>query len=154
EAEVDGTRHRLGPGDGFLYLPRAAKHLRAAAGGCTWSWIGFESVSLGRDCADLGIAGCQVVPDLGQAFRAGQVALLDELAAPGLRHGRACSARLEVLLSPVLRRISPPTAPTLTRHEAIARAQHLIANRAGTGLTVADLARAVGLERSYFSRLF
>lgn len=154
EAEVDGTPHRLGPGDGFLYLPRTAKHLRAAAGGCTWSWIGFESASLARDCADLGITGCRVAPRLDQTFRAGHLALLAELREPGLRHEHVCSARLEILLTTVLRRIGRPVAPALTRHEAIAKAQQLISSRAGTGMTVADLARAVGLERSYFSRLF
>lgn len=154
EAGIDGTAHRLGPGDGFLYLPRQEKHLRAGSGGCTWSWIGFEAVTLVRDCHDLGITGCRVVPGLDQAFRAWHLALLDELLDPGLRHERECGARLQILINAVLRRIGHPHAPAPDRHEAIAKAQHLIVTRAGTGMTVADLARAVGLERSYFSRLF
>ena len=155
--DADG-RQSLAPGGGLFCPAYATKDLQAdPETGCTWTCLGWDGAELSRACAGHGLARKLVFDD---ARMDGQVAdrmaaIAAEIDRPGPLSPSHLAAQVQLLVGALLRTHGSRDAPSRPRqHQAIAHALGLIARHSGELAGVADLARQVGLERSYFSRLF
>ncbi|MFW5829660.1 MAG: helix-turn-helix transcriptional regulator [Planctomycetota bacterium] len=157
-----GRRARsLGPGDAYLYQPYEDRQLVATTATtgepCVWMWVGFHSAGLRDELATAGIRGGALASAAwSQPLIDGCTAILRELDAPGVRSGLVLSAHLQLVLTAIIRTTHAHAGAVAApcRHEAVQTALQMIDNSHGRAMSVAELARGVGLERSYFSRLF
>jgi AraC-like DNA-binding protein len=148
----------LCPGDALLTSPFQRKWLEAdPQSECIWAWVAFSDATLMAQLQAHGIAPIQpLLSDGDDPWLLDLTAILRELHAPGPRPEVEWRARLDVIGNRILRCFGRETEPAATagRHEAVAAALRMIANDQGASLTAGMLAHAVGLDRSYFSRLF
>lgn len=148
----------MAPGDLYCCLPYETKDLASASDDCVWAFIGIHDPELPAALVahGLGRSGPLLQGSPTTDFHTPTLELLAELAQPGLRSAVECRARLELLLNRMIRHHGRPAEVGADQiaHEAVAQARKLITQQAGEISGVAELARSVGLERSYFSRLF
>ena len=156
---VAGTGRRqktLGPGDGYLYFPREERQLWADLKHCAWAWVGFHGAGLLKLFHHHGIRSSGTLVGGDGDHGSYVLAILRELADPRACCAEECSARLQLLINRLIRLHGDPETLQVrqSQHKAVEAAQRLIEQQIDSSFDVADIAQAVGLERSYLSRLF
>lgn len=167
DARIGKRDYQLQAGDIFLYQPLEEKILHAANDrtastesncNCVWAWTGFHAPSLRAELQECGYDGNQVIHDCGRQFRQDLLRLYDYLYDNSSVTIRQRQALLQLLLMQIMERLQKQRKPArqsdAQQHPAVTQALQLMQRSSGEQLGVADVAAAVGLERSYFSRLF
>ncbi len=158
EARIGKKKQHLKVGDAFLYLPMTEKHLHAHTGGCTWAWLGFHSHSYREQLTSYGLHENQIIHHADSTIKDDFLRLYEDLTSKSTLIQQRQQHLLHLLLLQILSENGKPFAKGRSdlkdQHPSVIRARELIQRSSGEIFNAADIARAVGLERSYFSRLF
>ena len=152
--ELEGRTFVLGPGDAFLIRPDVpARYAAAASDPWEYYWVGFAGVSAGLFLAQTGFAGGSAVCALAEGDRFRR-SLLEIYKARG--SGYPSAVRMAGYLQAALGLLMEATPPS--GEEALALyARHgaeFIHQNYSRGLTIEEVARQVGVSRSYLYRAF
>ncbi|OUS68048.1 hypothetical protein B1748_34945 [Paenibacillus sp. MY03] len=156
--EIGGNGYRLGPGQGFLIAPGiVARYASDPDNPWRYCWIGFDGI---KAATLLGQAGLSVERPIFRAedaqYYEGIIGRMEETAS--MRAGRdiRLTGLLYEWLSAVVEAQTPQPVPpeTRSRDRYIAQVVHMIEMNYANRLTVAAIARFVGLQRSYLNALF
>ncbi|MCR2807532.1 AraC family ligand binding domain-containing protein [Paenibacillus soyae] len=156
--EIAGNAYRLGPGDGFLITPGEVARY-AADGTRPWRycWIGFDGIKAATLLGQAGLS--HESPVFSAADAAYYEGMIERMERTGsMKAGRVI--RLTGLLYEWLSAIveaqagEPAFSEPRSRDRYVAQVVHLIETNYASRLAVADIARFVGLQRSYLNALF
>ncbi|MEK3884010.1 AraC family transcriptional regulator [Paenibacillus sp. PL2-23] len=156
--EIAGNAYHLGPGQGFLISPGTVSRYAAdEVRPWRYCWIGFDGIKAATLLGQAGLSNERPV------FRAEDAAFYEGLiqrmeSTSYMKAGRVM--RLTGLLYEWLSGIieTGSTVPAIlvpqSRERYIAQVVHLIEANYASHLTVEDIARSIGLQRSYLNALF
>ena len=157
---MEGREFRLGRGEGFLIEPNKQTFYQASAEDpWTYIWVGFDGTNCETCLRAVGLGGGQLI------FRCENGGELLELVEAMLTHNRSDQVSVFLLQSLLCRFFAclakgmtknMETALTRTERENlyVHQALEFIRNNYANGITVADVARYVALNRSYLFTLF
>jgi AraC family transcriptional regulator len=154
--ELDGTRHRLGPGAVFAYsrATRCAIHTDPARPMLKY-FVCLAGAKAGLRLVQAGVAPARVQL---LAVHAELRGLFEDLIHEGQRRGRLtmalCAVRLELLLLKVEEHIRQGALGEDPARERFLRCRALIEERAEKLTTLQEIALVAGLEVSSVCRLF
>jgi len=157
--ESGGRRRELGPGQGFLLWPGAkARYQADRHAPWRYRWVGFNGAKATLIVAAAGLA--PETPEFGAAGQAKKLVacqrrILAAAAGRGAARGLAETGALFELFAILAARSEgrPPPAPT--RQECyIQRAMEFVERNHSRPVSVTEIARHAGIERSHLAHLF
>jgi AraC-like DNA-binding protein len=159
EYRIEGGRaFAVKPGE-LVIVPAGAGHATSFAGDLAAGAIelaGETARAIAESVGEARSLRAGIVVDIGDV-RALVAALEEELHAPGAGRAFAVSALAEALLVRVLRRSADDDSSRDRRNARdprIRRALDYLETNASESIEVSDLARAAGMSRFHFSRIF
>jgi len=157
--ESGGHRRELGPGQGFLLWPGVKAHYQADRHApWRYRWVGLNGAKAARIAATAGLT--PETPEFAAADRAAELAacqrrILAAAAARGAARALAETGALFELFAILAGRAAGRPLPPPTRQECyIQRAMEFVERNHSRTLSVAEIARQAGIERSHLAHLF
>lgn len=151
--EREGKRHEVGQGQGFLILPGESTWYQAdQADPWEYCWIGFggkEADSILRECG-LGKGNPIYQDRSGGLLRREMLQLVDSFGRSEM-NSYMLLGRLYLTLSYMMPK--QPAGGTVLQ-DYVDRALDFIHNNFGYDIGVAEIARTVGIDRTYLYRIF
>lgn len=157
---VEGRNYRLGRGGIFIFFPGQEHRYRASVEKpWRYAWIGFEGEGASELLAAAGITSGTAVleaaysPELAGLFRRA----IDELRARGMLGALAGDGILRLILArlpTVAGKSEAAVFPTTGPAGYAAAARGFIEEHFTRPITVADVARHIGLDREYLASIF
>ncbi|MDO3411638.1 AraC family transcriptional regulator [Saccharibacillus sp. CPCC 101409] len=154
-----GGEHALEAGQGFLISPDTLVHYEAdASDPWTYAWIGLRGHGVRALLARAGLTPAQPVYTAADRppFERMYAGLLEARGMPGgdLLAQAAVYRLLAALVAGAPQASARQSAPPRAREAHLSKAAAVIENGYSRKLAAEDIARAVGLDRTYLSSLF
>lgn len=154
-----GREYELGPGQGFLIVPDTLVHYEASSDEpWVYAWVGLRGLQVRALLERAGLTAGSPVYTAGDRppFERFYAGLLEARELPGgdLLAQAEVYRLLAALVAGAPRQTARPAAPPRAREAHLSRAAAVIENGYSRKLGAEDIARAVGLDRTYLSSLF
>jgi AraC-like DNA-binding protein len=150
---VEGRRYALGPGEGFLICPGQSTYYCASEEDpWEYGWIGFDGFESKELLQRCGLSsGRPVFRDLSGGELASRLLRLVEMFEEG-NNGYALLGQLYLCFSCMVIR---PDAPRKSGEEEYSeKAMEFIRTNFGYDIRITDIARYVGVDRTYLYKIF
>ncbi len=151
--ERAGKRQEIGPGQGFLILPGELTYYGAdPADPWEYCWIGFGGTQAGAILRECGLGEENVIYEdrSGGLLGREMMGLVDSFAHMDV-NGYMLLGRLYLCLSHMV--LKQPSKGAAAQ-EYVGRAMDFIRNNFSYDIGVAEVARTVGIDRTYLYRIF
>lgn len=151
--EKAGARWELGPGQGFLILPGESTRYEAAQNDpWEYCWIGFDGTEVQKILKECGLSASDPIyqDQSGGLLGREMLRLVDSFSRPGA-NDYTLLGRLYLCLSHMVQK--QPVKRSAAQ-DYVNRALEFIHSNFSYEIGVAEIARAVGLDRTYLYRIF